>query len=354
MKKVGILTFHFANNKNFGASLQSFAILNLIKKFYGDTKIIDYSYTKFKLKHKIKLWFQGKGFLEFNKKFLTMTKNYKKEKNLKELNQYFDIFIVGSDQVWRAMGKHSPTYFLNFVDEKKKKIAYAASYGVDFWEGDKKLTKEIKELIKKFNYISVREDSGINICNTLFQVEAEVTLDPTLMLNKEDYEIILNEYKGKDHLKNKYVAYMILDDNKNLKDECENYVKQNNFLLNNIKGKVLKIGKYNIMIYNKVSKWLTLLKDAEIVITDSFHCTVFSIIFHKNFIVLANRTRGIARLESLLKKLGLEDRLIYSLDDEIRNKILEKKINYKDVDEKLKDLKKESYKFLRKALGVEE
>ncbi|EHO82830.1 polysaccharide pyruvyl transferase family protein [Fusobacterium ulcerans] len=349
-KKVGILTFHFPDNKNFGASLQSFAVLTMIKKIYRNTQIIDYSYTKFKLKHKIKLLIQGKGFLDYNKKFLKLTSKCKNFKELRKLNENFDIFIVGSDQVWRSLGKYTPIYFFNFVNNEKRKISYSASFGVDYWEDKTEITTEVKKLIKRFDYISVREKSGVKICNEIFEVTAKVVLDPTLMLEKEEYNIILEEYKNKGHLKNKYVAYMVLDEEKNLNNLGNDISKKLNIPVLNIKGKILKFFNKEMFIYNKVSQWLTYLKDSEMVITDSFHCTVFAIIFNKNFIVIANKKRGISRLENLLSELGLEERLIYNLEEVSKNNILNKEINYEIIKEKLNILRKESFEFLKIAL----
>ena len=109
------------------------------------------------------------------------------------------------------------------------------------------------------------------------------------------------------------------------------------------------LGK-NITFYNKVSQWLTYLKDAELVITDSFHCTVFSIIFHKKFVVVANPERGVVRLETLLSKVGLEDRFFTDIKDVMKSGILNKEIDYDEVEKKLAVHRKYSMDFLKKAL----
>lgn len=352
MKKIGILTFQYPENRNFGAILQSYAHLALIKKFNKDVKIINYNpnnykYMSLKVRTLIKL--ESRGFKDFFEKFLKIS-NFN---NLEKENEKCDIFVVGSDQVWRAfwLKEKVKHYFFDFVDKNKKKIAYAASFGVDFWEGDKKLTEEIKPLIKTFNHISVREESGIDICKNTFGVDGAIcVLDPTLMISREDYQPILDDWKDKSHLKKKYIAHMLLDDTEELKKESQNIADYLGAGINYIKGKYKKILWKNYFSYNKVSQWLTYLKDAELVITDSFHCTVFSIIFHKKFVVVANPERGVARLETLLSKVGLEDRFFTDIKDVMKSGILDKEIDYNEVEKKLAVHRKYSMDFLKKAL----
>lgn len=355
MKKIGILTFQYPENRNFGASLQSYACLNLMRKFEKNVKLINYYKTdyNYSFKGKILLKLESKNFIEYNKKFLSLTRKIISNENLNFLNKEFDTFVVGSDQVWRDkyLNKQTKHYFFDFVDGNKKKIAYAASFGIDFWEGDKKLTEEIKPLIKRFDAISVREESGIDICKETFGIDSAVcVLDPTLMISKEDYQPILDDWKDKSHLNKKYIAHMLLDDDEKLRKESQNIANYLKADINYIKGKYKKILWKNYFSYNKVSQWLTYLKDAELVITDSFHCTVFSLIFHKKFVVVANPGRGIARLETLLGKVGLQDRLFTDIRNVMKSGILDKEIDYTEVDKKLEVHRRYSMEFLKKAL----
>lgn len=353
--KIGILTFQYPENRNFGASLQTYACLKLFMKFEKNTKIIDYyqnNYSNFFIK-KILRNLESENFIEYNKKFISKTEKFNRNDKLDKLNEKFDIFIVGSDQVWRSKYLNNMTshYFFDFVDNSKRKIAYAASFGVDSWEGDKKLTEEIKPLIKRFNHISVREESGIDICKNTFGVDNVVcVLDPTLMINRKDYQPILDEWQDKSHLKKKYIAHMLLDDTEQLRNGSKKIADYLGAEINYIKGKSFKFLGKTITLYNKVSQWLTYLKDAELVVTDSFHCAVFSIIFHKKFVVVANPARGIARLETLLGKVGLEDRFFTNIEDVLKSGVLDREIDYQEVDKKLEVHRKYSMDFLRKAL----
>ncbi|MGL5963548.1 MAG: polysaccharide pyruvyl transferase family protein, partial [Fusobacteriaceae bacterium] len=147
-KNLAILTFHYASNRNFGASLQSYAVGEMIKKIKKNVSLINYSKDKLGIKAKIRLFFDGRGFIDYNKKFLKTTKKVNSFEELKELNKEFDTFVVGSDQVWRSkwLQDKLPHYYFDFVDDDKTKIAYAASFGVDHWEGDKELTEKIRPL----------------------------------------------------------------------------------------------------------------------------------------------------------------------------------------------------------------
>lgn len=357
MKKIGILTFQYPENRNFGGILQSYAHMCLIKKFNQDVNLINYYPFELKknnsFKERLITTLESRYFIEFSKKFLNLTRRIDNVDEAKELNHEITTFIVGSDQVWRSkwLQEKVKHYFFDFVDINKKKIAYAASFGVDFWEGNKELTEEIKPLIKRFNSISVREESGINICKNTFGIDNVVcVLDPTLMISKEDYQLILDDWKDKSHLNKKYIAHMLLDDNEKLREESQNIANYLKADIKHIKGKYKKILWKKYFAYNKVSQWLTYLKDAELVITDSFHCTVFSLIFHKKFIVVANSARGTARLETLLGKVGLKDRFFTNIEDIIKSGILDKKIDYNEVDKKLEIYRKSSMEFLKKAL----
>ena len=355
MKKVGILTFQFPENRNFGASLQSYACMKLIEKFNNEVEIINYYKDNFNetIKKYILSNIEGKNFKEYNKKFLKLTNKINSSNELEDLNNQFDIFVVGSDQVWRntCLNNKTTHYFFDFVEENKKKISYAASFGIDYWEGDRQVTEEVKSLIKRFNQISVREESGIDICRNVFGIENVVcVLDPTLTIDRGDYQPILDDWKDKSHLKKKYIAHMLLDDTEQLKKGSKKVADYLGLKINYIKGKTINILGKPLILYNKVSQWLTYLKDAELVITDSFHCTVFSIIFHKKFVVVVNSSRGIARLETLLGKLGLQDRLFTNIDDVLKSGILDKEIDYEEVDKKLEIHRKYSMEFLKKAL----
>ena len=227
----------------------------------------------------------------------------------------FEGYVVGSDQIWRP--SYSPcieNYFIDFCnDEKVKKIAYAASFGGVTWEYTIKETTICSALAKRFNAISVREDSGVELCSKYLGVEAKHVLDPTMLLEKEEYERIVNEENIPQS--NGNLFYYFLDDNPTKQELIRHIEKECNKTSYNCmpakkvgnEKNILNVDDY---VFPSPAKWLRSFMDAEMVITDSFHGTVFSIIFNKPFWVIYNAHRGNTRFNSLLKLFGLTERII--------------------------------------------
>ena len=264
------------------------------------------------------------------------------------LEKKFDVVIVGSDQVWRKQyinDQYYTSYFLDFVDSKKtKKIAYAASFGKDAWEGDDDI-HVISQLLKDFTAISVREKSGISICKNRFNIEnIEHVLDPTLLFNKDFYlSQIISKYDTSSIKSGGFVTY-VLDEEEKKKNIIE-FVKEKTNLQNihNLKG-----FKTSNKIYS-VPEWLFSFASADFIVTDSFHGMIFSIIFEKEFIVIGNKSRGLERFYSLLNLLGLKERLI--IDDNDLSEKAFNKINFADVNKILNLQKEHSLKFLSISIG---
>ena len=276
-------------------------------------------------------------------------------KNFHQLSQAdYDAIIVGSDQVWRAVYFHmwlgqdvENGYLLFAKDWKIKRISYAASFGTSVWEYTDEQTQICKLLLKKFDAVSVRESNGVELCKKHFDIDAIQVLDPTMLISNEEYCNIFREAntpKSKGTLLN-----YVLDENEeicNLIKELSIKMKLLPFALNNLfendDTKPLEM-----RIKSSVETWLRGFYDAEFVITDSFHACVFSILFKKQFVVIGNRKRGMARFESLLNMFGLEDRLVSAYVNVIDLPI----INYDLVYDKLNVLKKNSLSFLERALN---
>ena len=207
-----------------------------------------------------------------------------------------DAWIVGSDQVWRPWcSHHIENCFFDFLDEKAIKIAYAASFGTDKWEISEELTSKFRNLAKSFNGISVREASGVKLCNEFLNVNATHVLDPTMLLNAKDY---LSLTQPDDAPKDKYIAAYILDNNKEKMSNAKRLAKE--------KGLPLKqIGQMHRDRFDSIESWLATIAHSEYVITDSFHGTVFSLIFNRPVKILFNELRGNSRLKSLLGQLRI-------------------------------------------------
>lgn len=260
----------------------------------------------------------------------------------------YDAFIVGSDQVWREI--YSPrieTFFLDFLreDDSRPKIAYAASFGVGAnFISEEKLHLCIP-LLRRFCAVSVREESALKILNDVFRrKDAALTLDPTLLLKAHDYRTLINA-ADRNNVAPEYVAAYILDrsDSKQaiVSDIASDLGKP---------VRSMSIGDASANMPT-ISQWLSIIQGADFVITDSFHGCVFSIIFHKPFIVIGNRQRGLDRFTSLLGALGLSGRLVLTPSDYYANKaVLISAIDYNSIGHKLESLRSSSLQFLSDAL----
>lgn len=237
-----------------------------------------------------------------------------------------DAVIVGSDQVWRtgfAMG-YGYNYFLDFVPAGVRKLSYAASFGLSQWEYNNEQTLRIKQLLSEFKAISVREDEGVQLCKDNIGVTADHVLDPTMLLNASDYEPVTSERKVKDDYVFVYWLGSAEEKQKTIEAasiECKRIVD------------ISLRGSEPLM---PIEDWLSYIKYADHVVTDSFHGCVFSILFGKQFTICANDSGGNGRLRSLFSMLGID--------------MSSPQIDYTIVYDKLDNLRSHSYDFLNKAL----
>jgi hypothetical protein len=240
----------------------------------------------------------------------------------------FQAFIVGSDQIWRPKyAQNVPeAYFLGFTKNIKniKRLSYAASFGTDEWEYNDKETLACRELVNMFDAVSVREESAVLLCKSKFGINAVHTLDPTMLLEKKDYINLIENAGTKESSGNLLVYYIDLSDDK-VKAICKisEMLKLVPFKINIPKEDIISHTKIDIPIASPVEEWLRGFYDSRFVITDSFHGTVFSIIFNKPFIVYGNVDRGMSRFDSLLRMFGLEDRMINSFSELNNRKIFD-------------------------------
>lgn len=266
----------------------------------------------------------------------------------------YDAIVVGSDQVWSHIhaGNICGTVinaFLPFTLGKKMiRISYAASFGKDQWEYTDQETCKSKELVKKFDGISVREESAIALCRDKLGVKAACHLDPTLLLNAEDYvkDLAIDKVP---HSKGNLLLY-IIDNNSNktkVADAIAMRLKLTPFAVNSraedMSGQSFSIEE---RIQPPVEQWLRGFYDAEFVVTDSFHACVFSILFHKPFIVIGNPDRGMARFENLLSKLNLTSRLVET-SSQVDVELINAPIDWDDVHNRLALLRTESENYLK-------
>lgn len=266
--------------------------------------------------------------------------------------KHFDAIVVGSDQVWRASMSDIPTYFLSFTKAVNvKRIAYAASFGTDDLNEYSKMDMKIaSESIKLFDAISVREESGVHLCRDYFKMDAIHVLDPTMLLSKDDY---LKLIEGEDSSCSTDILLTYVLDRVPAKNEIIKKIGESLHLTpyeNGATTPFSNIIENNISecVCPSVSKWLAGFRDAQFVVTDSFHGTVFSIIFNKPFVAILNSERGASRFISLLSTFHLENRLI-SIGGEVSEEHL-KPIDYTSVNKILDGWKRQSINYIESNL----
>lgn len=366
MKK--ILTFTFHSAVNYGAVLQAIGLQRfLIDKNYKN-RIADY--TDECMYFYYPLCFKNLKFIEKIKKLIsfflfdakTVKRNYKfrrlinkellltdKLKSIKQINEKikeFDILITGSDQVWNfGITKGlSDIYSLNFKNAEIKKISYAASIGNS--SIPEKYSNIYKEKLSGINYISVREKTAQTELKKILQTEKiEVVLDPTLLLSMEQWNQKLTSKIEKE----KYIlAYDVQKD--------DGYIDIVNKLSSVTGLKIVFFDMKNIGYKNVLRnaycddpyEFLNLIKNAEYIVTTSFHATVFSIIFNKKFWVIPHKTTG-SRVNNLLELLRISNRAVTSLE-EFNKRDYDEEIDYESVNKILESERKKSGEWLINAI----
>lgn len=360
-RNLGIVTFHRAIN--YGAVLQVYALQNMITKLGKDSHVIDYRNPILEKKHQEKSILKSKGlkdiikyfllyrdynkkhkkFREFSRQHLDISETCITQNDLKEQTTKYSAFICGSDQVWNHnITEFDTTYFLSFADKKQRK-SYAASFGISNIE--EQLKDKYAKLLNEFNNLATREKQGSEIIKELTGREAEIVLDPTLLLDKDEWF----KLSSNNIIEEKYVLIYGFGGSKNLIPLAKSLARKQ-------KLKVIIIGnshkKDKEITYIKSAgpkDWLSLFKNAEYVFTNSFHGTAFSINFQKNFYVelLPAETGVNSRIEDILALFNLKHRLIKSSD----NLIFESSIDYEQVMKILKMEREKSIDILKEIIN---
>lgn len=308
--KIGILTIN--DNDNYGNRLQNYAVQEVLKKNNCDVETIKnepYTNTKsnFLLRVLKNLNYKGTYSTNFDRRtnFEKFNSNIvfsrKRITAYSKCNKNYDFVIVGSDQVWNPyFGRMRDVDLLSFVDDEKK-ISFAASFGVN--EIPQKDKKRLADALHGFKKISVREDAGKEILKEVIdRNDVEVIVDPTMLIDANEWENIIRKPKHKIDFK--YVLlYFLGNISKDKMDKIEKYAEDNNCKIINI------LDKNDVFYDSGPSEFLYLIKNSEMICTDSFHACVFSMIFEKAFVVFEREQNGIksmnSRINTLLNKFDL-------------------------------------------------
>lgn len=352
-----------------GSILQTYALAETLKRLGHKVKIIDRQATVsmlevtkrgiYLLKSKICRTYKGPTFFwgtrpaaimrnlePFIKTYLhdCITVHNEDELTWHIENKGYNAFVVGSDQTWRPKYvSNIYYYFLSFLGDKKvKRIAYAPSFGSDKWEYSPEQEKRCKELVKKFDAVSVREKEALSLCKEHFEIDAQWVLDPTMLLTINDYEKLIPSHKPNIHT----LAYSILDNSRSKLDivnTIANLKKLSPYRIN------AKDENVNAALKDRVCPsiqfWLSGIRDSSFVVADSFHATVFAIIFNKPFVAIANKERGLSRFCSLLESYNLGERLVFDVKD-ITEELLNTDINWDYVNKKMCEYRNNSLDYL--------
>lgn len=388
-KKIGCVIAYRKGHNNYGTSLQAYAMLKKIQQLGYQVEIIDYV-KRLSLIQKIKFVLNAirvgegkeivarltaKDVMRKHPKYAdNITKRtqavdgYKEKKLLPLFHTYigydalhkgslnYDAVVVGSDQVWTPMSLPNRFFNLLFVDDKVQKIAYASSFGVSEIPSFQK--KATGNYLNRFYKIGVREQSGKEIVDSLSHQTAQVVADPTLLLSREEWEAEISDSPINET--ESYIFCYFLGNNQNAR-KAANELKAKTGL------KIITIRHMDEYVpedeefgddapyYVDPNDFVKYISKATYVCTDSFHCSVFSIIFHRQFITFyrfANtcKTGRNSRIDSLFNVLGINKKHIYSGEDIQKN--INEPINWSEVDKNLFQLRNESIEFLNKALNA--
>lgn len=348
MMKIAIITQPLISN--YGGLLQNWALQQALKKINSEWKVITFDQVDsvaplyLRLGSRVKQMFGLKkrtnflnSFELFRTTYINATTKAKSLRDFKRFDRLYkpDAYITGSDQVWRPrMTNILSANFLGFT-QCPIKLAYAASFGTDNWEFSEEETAISKRLIGQFKGISVREDSGVTLCQTYLNKKAEHLLDPTLLLEPNDYKSLLAE---EEILTTPYIFTYILDTSSEKQAIVKSIIGQEveNNACYDANGHLPKVRM-------SVEQWIKGIIYSDLVVCDSFHGVAFSIIFNKDFIVLNNPERGNTRIESILRQFDLTDRLINCT----RENALVKPIDWERINKRRKELKIKSINFIK-------
>ena len=360
--KVGVLTFH--NAYNYGAILQAYATQEIVKSYGHEVEIINYQNNainqfynnrKFHLRtipkrrfYKIPGYFiekyfylkRRKAFRLFIKHFVSLSSSEYHQGDSIRIDNY-DVILIGSDQLWnkKLTGGFDNVYWGDFhVPSHTKKIAWSVCMNeINATEEENKF---IIDHLQNFDAISVREKSLQDYLKSLTNVVYPQTLDPTLLLSKEQWKLLCHPVKEENYI----AVYAVQNENETI--EYAHHIAR---LLNK---KTLIIRSYSKRYFSNENKeyagpseFLSYIKNADLVVSTSFHGTVFSLLFQKQFIcpIFRNNTR----IESLLELAGLKERMVLPNDD-IRNL---KTIDYNMVNTRLEEVKQKTTLFLNNFLS---
>ena len=262
--------------------------------------------------------------------------------HIHEVNNFCDSFMLGSDQMWTPLATQlvGYTFFLDFADLDKKKIAFSTSFGQDKFLADEKICQTAADYLKRFDAISVREYTGVDICKETFGVEAEQIIDPVFLCTKKDYDELLKDVSIQ--LPKKYLLSYILDPTEEKEKAVKAIAKKEGLEVLSVlsmRDYEKNAAKWNVgknVPKPSTEEFLYYVKNCSYMVTDSHHGACMGIIYERPYVAITNASRGVTRFETVARAFGLEDRVLYSPSEAIGNSQIHKPIDYESVNERIK------------------
>lgn len=345
--RIAVLTFSKEDNN--GANLQCYALIQALKSLGHEVEIIDIQLPRVNYGYinRIIHFPQHLQYVRFRRRFMhCFTVPFRRVDDLKTHLSQYDLYIVGSDQVWNLdiTKRLDPlVYFFSFLPDSARRMSYAASFGVSEWSWPQ-WTSEVGRLLSKFETISVREVQGVKICQEVFGVNAQVICDPTLLMpsydeicepriaTNPDNELVLFKFKRNTNIEK--------------------------YLLSQVKAKKLrmvKLGDFHprrgcvCRPFYSVKTWLNNMRYARFVLTDSFHCMVFCILFNTPFIAMPTSPSRSSRMLSLLRQLNLAERFCWDEKDLLNrfDTIYNTPIDFCEVNRHIEAMRQNGLDFLK-------
>ncbi len=334
------LILNFWCCRNYGALMTCYGVYLLAKEIGLKAKVINF-FPKFFFERS----YENSFTQDFANKYMELTHQIKTDEDFLALNNSANIFIAGSDQIWnpKIVRSHHENvsdgiYLLDFVDSAKKKISYSASFGTETFNGEDDEKEKFAQRIKNFDAVSVREDTGVEILNQEFNTSATQLIDGAFLIPKRK----LNEITGEENLNEKYIGCFPLPYYAN-KIWYQKYLEEIS-KKNNLPIKYLPFNSTT-----PVKEWLSFIKNAELIISDSYHAIVFSIIFNKPFIQLQNALTQ-SRFDSLYKLLKLDANVLKEESDDFNCDVLNFNTSWNQTNEIIKKEVQRAKKWLTAAI----
>ena len=352
--KISLMTIWHCGN--YGAEMQTYATVKALRKLGHDVEVLDFRL--FESNHSLRsivgrflnaITPAQRTFKKFWKKYIkNISCHYHNVAELRNNPPKSDVYLVGSDQVWNEdiTGDRSAAYLLDFGGENVKRISYASSIGVSEWNFSQSYPEMASKQFKKFVALSCREITGANVLSQKFNLNVKQVLDPTLL--HQDYKEITGFIQETKNL----VFYPLSVDDTSAVSFCKELATKLNL-------KYVNANPYTFIPFlpiiwkrNSIAQWMSAIGGASLVVTGSFHGLAFSLIYHRQFILINDNKQGRnSRMMDLLNYLGLEHRLFRTTEEAMASRVWEDTIDYQLIDEKLNQARNESWNYLKQSLS---